>query len=221
MEIHLIRHGEMAGDPHEFHQPPVQGCLSDLGLRHADALADALAEDAPFDAIYSSPLGRAIQTAQPLAERQGLQIQVLPWMREWIPAGQLDGSIPDTEYEKIMAAAAEIRPEQAWKTPAGEGTFEMAHRIVPAFLKLLAGHGVHAGHGGYLLDDPDNDTRIAVVAHGGSLGLLLGFILGLPLRPHGCIGFQYTGVAVVQFVQRVDVWYPVLRVPPPYRGLPV
>ena len=219
MEIYLIRHGQMTGDPHEFYQPPVEGCLSALGLRHAEALADALA-DVKFDAIYSSPLGRAVQTAQGLAERQGVAIGVLPWLREWIPA-TVTGEADDTQFETIMEAAGRLRPEQAWKTPAGEGTHEMAGRIVPGFLKLLDSHGVHAGHGGYLLDDPEDETRIALFAHGGSLGLLLGFILGVPLRPHGCMAFQYTGTATIRFHQRVDVWYPVLSVPPPYRGLPV
>ena len=220
MQLYLIRHGQMAGDPHEFYRPPVSGCLSELGVRQADALAEAL-RDVRFDAIYASPLGRAIQTAQPLAAGGGVEIEVLEWLREWIPA-TVTGEADQTQYERIMADASAIPPEQAWKTPAGEGTFEMAHRIVPPFLRLLSEHGVHARHGGYVLDDPEDDRRIALVAHGGSLGLLLAFILGVPLRPYSPIGFAYTGVAIVGFVQRVNVWYPVLRIPAPGRdqGVP-
>ena len=221
MEIYLIRHGEMAGDPHEFYQPPVSGCLSELGLKHAEAVAEALNGDTRFDAVYSSPLGRAVQTAQPLARKQALEIQIVPWMREWIPASQLALKASDAQYKEAMAAAGEIRLEQAWKTPAGEGTFEMAHRIIPPFLELLGTHGVHAAHGGYLLDDEDNSTRIAIFAHGGSLSVLLGFLLGIPLQPYGSVGFKYTGVAALKLIRRVDVWYPVLDIRPPYNGLPV
>ena len=49
-----------------------------------------------------------------------------------------------------------------------------------------------------------------------SLGMLADFILGVPFRPYAPIGFAQTGVAIFQFVRRVDVWYPMLLVPAPY-----
>jgi broad specificity phosphatase PhoE len=207
----------MDGDPHRHYEPPVDGCLSELGCRQAAALAEALAPTR-FSAIYASPLGRAIQTAQPLATQRELTIGLLPWIVEWKPATVL-GECDETQYETMMARAAEIRPEQAWKTPAGEGTLEMAHRIIPPFLKLMAQHGMHAGHGGYLLDNPEDQQRIAIVAHGGSLGTLIGFVLGLPIRPYGSIALAPTGLAVISFVKRVDVWYPVMQMPAPYPAL--
>ncbi len=213
MEIYLVRHGEIAGDPHRHYQPPVEGCLSERGIRQAAALAEAF-EDVRFDAIYASPLGRAIQTAQALAGPRDLPIQVLDWLIEWRPATVL-GQCDEANYEKMMAEAEKLRPEQSWKTPAGEGTLEMTHRIIVGFQQLMQQFGVQAGHGGYLLDDPDEDRRIALVAHGGSLGALLGFILNLPIRPHGYFAFEQTGVAIVTFVRRVDVWYPTLKLPSP------
>lgn len=215
MELYLIRHGDMAGDPHQRYAPPVEGCLSDQGCRQAAALGQAL-DGIKFDAIYASPLGRAIQTAQSIAVPRQMTISLLPWMIEWQPATVL-GECDETQYETMMAKAAEVPPEQAWKTFAGEGTLEMAHRIIPNFLKLMVGHGVHARHGGYVLDNPDDAQRVAIVAHGGSLGLLTGFLLGIPLRPYTPIGYAQTGVAVVPFVRRVDVWFPLLQIPTPYR----
>jgi broad specificity phosphatase PhoE len=213
MELYLIRHGDMAGDPHQHYAPPVADCLSELGCRQAAAMGESL-KDVRFDAIYASPLGRAVQTAQTLSEPRGLKIGLLPWLIEWRPATVM-GECDETAYEAMMAKAAEIRPEQAWKTPAGEGTLEMGHRIIPNFLKLMVSHGVHAGHGGYLLDNAKDEQRLALVAHGGSLGLLAAFILGVPLRPYGPIAFAQAGVAVFSFVRRVDVWYPTLLVPGP------
>lgn len=217
MELYLIRHGEMCGDPHQHYEPPVEGCLSGLGCRQAAALGAALV-DVQFSAIYASPLGRAVQTAQALADPRGMKIGLLPWIVEWKPATVL-GECDETQYETIVARAAEIRPEQAWKTPAGEGTLEMAHRIIPPFLKLMAQHGMQAGHGGYLLDDPEDQQRIVIVAHGGSLGTLIGFLLGLPIRPYGSIALAPTGLVVISFAKRVDVWYPVMQVPAPYPAL--
>ena len=211
MELYLIRHGDMQGDPHQCCEPPVENCLSDLGVRQAVALGAALL-DVEFSAVYSSPLGRAIQTAQAFADPNS--IKILPWMIEWRPATVLRGC-DDASYETMLAASAKLRPEQSWATDAGESTFEMTGRVIPGFLKLMQDHGAHAGHGGYLLHDPKDTQRIAIVAHGGSLGVLTSFILGLPIRPYAPINFDQTGVAVFKFIHRVDVWYPALSIPAP------
>ena len=214
MEVYLIRHGDIAGDSHRHYTPPVEGCLSEKGIRQAAALGAAL-DGVKFDAIYASPLGRAIQTAQAIAGPRDLPIEILDWLIEWRPATVL-GQCDEANFEKMMADAEKLRPEQSWKTMAGEGTLEMAQRVILGFTQLMSRLGVHAGHGGYLLDNPDDDRRIALVAHGGSLGSLLGFILNLPIRPYGCFSFEQTGIAVIKFVRRVDVWYPSLKIRAPH-----
>ena len=213
MQVYLVRHGNIAGDPHRHFVPPVQGCLSEKGQAQAASLGRALA-GVKFDAIYASPLGRAIQTAHSFADPAGVKIDILPWLIEWRPAHILNGG-DDANYEKMMKSASELRPEECWKTEAGEGTYEMAHRIVPGWIQVLKRHGVRAGHGGYLLDNEQDAQRIALVAHGGSLGGLVAFILGIPLRPFAPIQFAETGVAVIDFVKQLDVWYPALKIPAP------
>ena len=213
MQVYLVRHGNIAGDPHRHFVPPVQGCLSEKGQAQAASLGRALA-GVKVDAIYASPLGRAIQTAHSFADPAGVKIDILPWLIEWRPAHILNGG-DDANYEKMMKSASELRPEECWKTEAGEGTYEMAHRIVPGWIQVLKRHGVRAGHGGYLLDNEQDAQRIALVAHGGSLGVLVAFILGIPLRPFAPIQFAETGVAVIDFVKQLDVWYPALKIPAP------
>jgi broad specificity phosphatase PhoE len=213
MRVFFIRHGSMAGDPHRHEQPPVRGCLSPEGVAQAAALGRALA-GIPFDKVYASPLGRAIQTAQALTRKPGVEIDVRDWLVEWRPAHILLGSHP-ANYEQLCADAAKLRPEQTWKTAAGEGALEMAARLVPGWIQLLHELGVDAGHGGYLLKDPADARDIALVAHGGSLGHLLSFVLGVPIRPNPPIAFALTGVATVRFVPQANVWYPVLEIPAP------
>ena len=66
----LIRHGEndyvktgkLAGRLPEIH-------LNEKGQKQAQALAEALTQT-PIKAVYSSPLERAMETAQPIAEAQ-------------------------------------------------------------------------------------------------------------------------------------------------------
>jgi broad specificity phosphatase PhoE len=217
MELYLIRHGDMQGDPHQcWDKAPVQNCLSDLGVRQAQALGEAL-KDVAFTDVYASSLGRAIETAQAIT-RKDQPIRIIPWLIEWRPATVTRGC-DDANYESMLAAATKLRPEMSWKTDAGESTFDIAGRVIPGFLDLMRDHGVHAGHGGYLLDDPKDDQRLALVGHGGSLGVLAAFLLGLPLRPYAPIHFAQTGVGMFQFVQRVDVWYPALSIPTPYPAI--
>lgn len=211
MKLYLIRHGEAAGDPHGHCRPPVDGYLTDLGCRQATSACESL-KHFRFDRVYASPLGRAIQTAQPLVADGHASIEIAPWLIEWRPA-TVTGECDPASYDRIMAAAAEVRPEMAWKTPAGEGTLEMAHRVIVGFQQLMQSLGADPAHGGYVLSPAARDLRVAFVAHGGSLGRLLSFLLGVPIQPYSPIGFEHAGVAVVDLVRRVDTWYPTLVIP--------
>src|SRR5688572_6320324 len=113
MELFLIRHGDMQGDPHKHCEPPVENCLSDLGVRQAAALRDAM-KGVEFSTVYASPLGRAIETAQAVTRPQQ-KITVLPWLIEWRPATVTQGC-DDARYEQMLAASANLRPEMSWKT---------------------------------------------------------------------------------------------------------
>src|SRR5687767_6699877 len=89
MSFYLIRHGETLYNA----ESPIQGqsdvALSPLGLHQAEAIADALAEE-PIDAVFASPLRRAMQTAEPIAARLGLAIQADDRLKE-IHAGIFQG----------------------------------------------------------------------------------------------------------------------------------
>lgn len=209
MKIILVRHGEAAGDPHRHCEPPVEGYLTERGQQQAASIVASLCALEPTH-VYSSPLGRAIQTAQPLVQACGVSMQLLDWLREWQPATQL-GRCQDTQWEELERRAALLRPEMAWQSGAGESTFEFAGRVIPGVLELLASLGVEAAHGGYLVAHEAVGYRIVLVAHGGTLGRLAAFLLGIPLCPYPPLSFDHAGVAVFEMQRRVDVWYPVLR----------
>src|SRR6266542_5939766 len=78
----LIRHGEneyvktgkMAGRLPGIH-------LNERGQKQAQALGEAL-KDVPIKAIYSSPLERAMETAEPIATSHKLEIVQEPGLRD-------------------------------------------------------------------------------------------------------------------------------------------
>ena len=72
MLLYVIRHGVPTYSP---------DALTPLGHRQAEAVGRRLAAHG-LDRIYSSPLVRAQQTAQPAAELLGLPVQIEDWTSE-------------------------------------------------------------------------------------------------------------------------------------------
>jgi probable phosphoglycerate mutase len=81
VEILLIRHGETAWNAEKRLQGHLDIGLNDAGLRQAQALGLAL-RDEPLDAIYSSDLQRALQTAQAIAAPRGMDVGIDAGLRE-------------------------------------------------------------------------------------------------------------------------------------------
>ncbi len=79
--LYLIRHGQSAGNAEGRFGGHSPTPLSDLGEQQALTTAKALASE-KIDAIYSSDLLRAVQTAKPLAELLDLPIIQTPAFRE-------------------------------------------------------------------------------------------------------------------------------------------
>jgi len=77
----MVRHGETAWNAEGRVQGQLDIPLSETGLIQASALAAVLADER-FDAIYSSDLARARQTAEPAARRLGLEVRLDAALRE-------------------------------------------------------------------------------------------------------------------------------------------
>lgn len=87
----LVRHGESEANRQGHWQGHADGNLTPLGHLQAEEVAERLAAwDPPVQHLYSSPLRRAVQTAQPIAQRLGLDLVIHPDLRE-IDVGQVSG----------------------------------------------------------------------------------------------------------------------------------
>lgn len=80
--IHMIRHGEVENPDHLVYASLPGFDLSDLGRDQARLTARYLGR-APIVAVWSSPLERALRTAEPLAARLGQAVHVDPDVAEW------------------------------------------------------------------------------------------------------------------------------------------
>jgi probable phosphoglycerate mutase len=161
--ILLARHGETDWNAVGRWQGHTDRALTERGRRQAAELAERLV-DAEIDAVYSSDLLRAVETAEPVAKRLGLPLQTLPELRE-VDVGTWAGLTRDEVAERFPDG---FRRWSEWQTgwEDGETYDEMGERVVGAILRVA---GEHDG------------GRILVVSHGGAIRALHAAAAGIDL----------------------------------------
>jgi probable phosphoglycerate mutase len=96
--LFLVRHGETVDNARQIMQGQTQGELNERGKEQAQQVARRLADET-LDAVVSSDLQRAVQTAEIIAAPHGLTVMTTPLLRErdW---GSFTGRyIPDLRGE--------------------------------------------------------------------------------------------------------------------------
>jgi len=154
--ILAIRHGETAWNVDTRIQGQLDIPLNDIGRWQAHRLALAMAEEA-LDAIYSSDLLRAYETAQAVAAGSGRDIVTDVGLRER-GFGEFEG-LTFKEIEQRWPEQSERwrRRDPSFGPAGGEVLSDFYDRSVATVLRLAA---VHPGQ------------TIAVVAHGGVMDCL-------------------------------------------------
>jgi broad specificity phosphatase PhoE len=152
----LVRHGETDWNRDGIWQGWADPPLNATGRAQARALADQL-RDAPFDAVYSSDLRRARETAEIVADPHGVPVVADPGLREidigaWsgLTRAQIEARFPDGER------------------PGGETREQHAARVVAAVERIAREHP-----GG----------RVLVVSHGGTFRRIAELLSDEPYRP--------------------------------------
>ncbi len=159
--ILLARHGETDWNRELRFQGHADPPLNETGRRQARELAKRLAGER-LDAVYSSPLRRARETADIVAERLGLAVEVDEGLCE-VDVGSWSG-LTRAEIEERFPEAFRrwIDHGPGWED--GESYEEMAVRVVAALGRISRRH-----RGG----------RVLMVTHGGPIRAAQAHILGL------------------------------------------
>jgi broad specificity phosphatase PhoE len=146
----LVRHGETDWNADGRLQGQTDRQLSDFGRSQARRLAEEL-ENENLEAIYSSDLSRARETAEIVAERLGLPVSLDPDLREkdW------------GTWEGLTAAERDLVEF------VGESTEAHRDRILGALRRIAERHS--------------GQERILVVTHGGSMRRVQTAALGMAL----------------------------------------
>lgn len=170
-ELFLLRHGETEWNRALRFQGQVDVPLNEVGHVQAQRLAKRL-EFERFDALVSSDLQRARQTAQPLVDSLGIACLSLAGLREQ-NFGQVDGmKIEDIQRQFPQEWRQWVLFDADYALPGAESARQFHQRVMGALASVVAGPA----------------RRIAVVTHGGVLDMIYRTAKGLSLSgPRECL----------------------------------
>lgn len=134
----LIRHGESVFNLKKRYTGQLDVPLTEKGVEQARITAEYILKNYKIDAVYSSDLSRAIETAKPIAEPLGLDIKTDRRLRE-INSGKWQGLPFDTVKEKYKEDYEFYKnnPLTARMT-GGEGAVDVLERAYAAILDIAA-----------------------------------------------------------------------------------
>ena len=201
MKLYFVRHGE--SEANILRVISNRGWvhpLTDKGRQQARDLADRLRE-AGIAKIYTSPLQRAVQTAEILAQALGIEYEISGALREF-DCGIAEGRADAEAWALWQSAWDHWHIHQEWDYHVEDG--ESFNDLLSRFLPLVNG----------LLGDPANSSKnFALIGHGGLYFCMLPQVLtNLPpkfegtfpntgyvlaeARPEGLVCLEWCGVKI-------------------------
>ena len=162
----MVRHGATVLSAEDRFAGATDVALSDEGREQARRLAARLSRE-KIAAVYASPLGRTIKTAQILAAPHKLEIQTRDGFRE-IDHGHWEGMTRHEVEEKFPEEAAMWEKDPYTFAPlGGESGLAVTARALPALIELVHQHA---------------SQNILIVSHKATIRLLLSSLLAFDPR---------------------------------------
>jgi alpha-ribazole phosphatase len=187
--LYLVRHGQTAWNASRRYMGQYDEPLDATGLAQAAAVARRLKRQ-PFDAIYSSDLQRAWQTAARIAAGRPLEPQPEPRLREMNFGAWQGLTYAEIEQRDPQALAAWQQDPLLQAPPGGETLGELAGRVreLPGELRLA-----HSGQ------------EVLLVAHGGPLRTLICLLLGLPAADYWRVNLDNCSISVLELYETSSI----------------
>lgn len=186
--MYIVRHGESVGNLYRICLGHTDLDLTDLGHLQAKKTFEEL-KNIEFDAIYSSDLIRAMNTARPHALYRGMKIIPEPNFRELYFGLWENASVEylkDTYKEAFTIGWRQIFGD--FTPPEGESVVHMADRVCSGLLKIAK---EHAG------------KQILVTSHAAAIRALWGKISGRTPAEWG-VAFPFPSNASYSIVDIID-----------------
>lgn len=182
LKIYLIRHGETEWNKEGRLQGNSDVKLSADGIRQAYLLAE-YAQFPKVDAIYSSDLSRAVETAKLLGVKFNLPITTTVQLRE-INFGDWEGKpISGLVKEHPKSFGRFFTAPERCHPPNGETFLEAQARVMNVIRNVIAEH---------------DNQNVVIVAHGAVNRLIIGAALDMPIHKMWAISQFNTALNILR-----------------------
>ena len=184
--IWLVRHGETEWNATRRAQGQADVPLNDLGRLQAQEAAAQL-DGVNLAGVYSSDLSRAVDTAEPIARSQGLEVVTDPAFRE-IDQGEWEGLALDeirSRWPELWGPARHYA-----QRPGGESPEQVQKRALEGMARVVERHPREV---------------VAVVSHGGTIRWIVAHALGYDMEGSARIRGLSNGGAVAFDATRENV----------------
>lgn len=194
----LIRHGQTDYVEEDILAGRIDEPLTAYGHQQAQRLAEVLSEQ-PIKAIYSSPMCRAVETAQPLASALHLFLETDPMLTQ-VDFGEWQGLHFD-----------ELEAREDWLTfredpssmgcPGGENMAAVRHRVLLGLQRIGSSY--------------EDDDLVAIFAHGSIIRHAITFFLEMPLSALNRVKIDPASVSALQVKDGTAILQSLNRSHPP------
>jgi probable phosphoglycerate mutase len=158
MDLILIRHAE----PERIAPGtgvPADPALTELGREQAHRLADWFAHER-VDAVLTSPMRRARETAEPIAAAHGLDVEIVPGLIEY--DANSDHYIPMEEMKATDDPRLQAMIEGRWEEFGADGVEAFRRRVAQTLDEIIAAHP---------------GERVVAVCHGGIINVASALVM--------------------------------------------
>jgi len=193
LNLYLLRHGETTFSQTGNFCGETNAELTPEGLEMAEAFADVY-KKLKWEAVYASPMKRAVATAKPFCDAIGMDMQLRDGLKEG-SYGEWEGKSKSFAQENHAENYINWLTEPAWNAPkGGETAVDIANRAMPVIAEIQEKHP---------------QGNVLVVSHKATIRIILCSLLGIDLgRYRYRINILVASVSMVTF----DVHGPLLEI---------
>jgi alpha-ribazole phosphatase len=181
--IILIRHGQTAWNAEEVFRGQADIELDETGLKQAELLAEYMSHR-KLEAIYSSPLKRAVRTAEAIASRHKLAVEITPGLND-IDFGEWQGlSLQEVRTRFNELFEMWVTDPHRVRIPSGESLDDVRQRALALVNNVVEEH---------------EDKVIALVSHRVVNKVLICALLGLDNSHFWDVRLDTCGMTTFEF----------------------
>ena len=184
LKLYMLRHGETVFSINRGYCGALDVELTEAGQVMARAFADEY-QSLKWEAIYCSPMKRAVATATPLAEATGLSLEIRDGIKE-CNYGAWEGKTKDEVNREFHENYVHWMTEPAWNAPeGGETAVEVRNRAMAVIAEI---------------QEKYKEGNVLLVAHRTTLRIVLCSLMGMDLgRYRDRMEYPAASLSVVSF----------------------